>query len=757
MIDALRAKHDPHYKLSGKVEGLEKGISDQVSQIHKTISKSFVTQRKTLTRVLGLEKRVNHLEIQEATEQQAQENLDEVLSDIYGEKEVGGTKTKPKAKKKKKPKAKKSKISASAFKKGTSQESLEERVERIAQNKVDEVAADLHRQTSEYQETATGVDSETGEALSPEERKRRFKLKKGTISTSKFFDKDEPKALPGGQKGGRIVEISNSVTSIVETLKEDQKQDKKQQSWFRKTVERFKRRKKENKLEFKVFDGIKKTATKLLAPMKNAWSSFLGFIGKVILGRILFKILKWMGNKDNQGKLQSIIKFFEDWWPTMLAAYLLFGNAFGRMAVKMGVMVAKFAVRLVSKIIPQLIKGLAKMKIGKLLKNIPGGGKLAPLIQGGMMIGGGMLIENMMTGGDAQDFSGEFEGIQQEFKTGGFVSGPGGVDQVPARLTAGAFVMSKGAVQKYGANTLAAMNAAGGGTNKPTIMRGYEEGGSPQEIEEEDTTTKKQLTREDIVAATGPSLMVFMEQQNAAVDENPEAFNGIKLNLDRDGKMPNFGEFIMNQGEAEFNKGIAMLQNNEAVEPEIKEALLKKALLVRRQTLENPNFKGDIAFDINKDIPGTAANRLFLKAQADTTSAAARAGISAEDRARQMNRRGYVGGGLVQAASNIDAMRSSAVGSTKFSGSQLKNLLEEQKGIGGRSGASKKMEANITPRKTATVITPSEKKKVTVAYEEEKQKMSDKQNPEPSEQKIPHFDVMLYRSSPKIKLLGISV
>ena len=71
MIDALRAKHDPHYKLSGKVEGLEKGISDQVSQIHKTISKSFVTQRKTLTRVLGLEKRVNHLEIQEAAEEQA--------------------------------------------------------------------------------------------------------------------------------------------------------------------------------------------------------------------------------------------------------------------------------------------------------------------------------------------------------------------------------------------------------------------------------------------------------------------------------------------------------------------------------------------------------------------------------------------------------------------------------------------------------------------------------------------------------------
>ncbi len=67
-----------------------------------------------------------------------------------------------------------------------------------------------------------------------------------------------------------------------------------------------------------------------------------------------------------------------------------------------------------------------------------------------------------------------------EFGTGGFVSGPGGVDQVPAKLTAGEFVMSKGAVQKYGANTLAAMNAAGGGTNIPTLMGGkpgYEGGG----------------------------------------------------------------------------------------------------------------------------------------------------------------------------------------------------------------------------------------------------------------------------------------
>ena len=116
------------------------------------------------------------------------------------------------------------------------------------------------------------------------------KITQKKISPSKFFDKKEKKPDAEG-KGGAIVKIGNSVTSIVETLKEDQKQDKKQQSFLQKMAERFKRRKKENKLEFKVFDGLKKTATKLLAPMKNAWNEFLGFIGKVLLGRVLFKIL----------------------------------------------------------------------------------------------------------------------------------------------------------------------------------------------------------------------------------------------------------------------------------------------------------------------------------------------------------------------------------------------------------------------------------------------------------------------------------
>ena len=56
--------------------------------------------------------------------------------------------------------------------------------------------------------------------------------------------------------------------------------------------------------------------------------------------------------------------------------------------------------------------------------------------------------------------------------TEGEVDGPGGIDKVPAMLTDGEFVMSRGAVQKYGVGQLEAMNASGGGTNKPKMMNG---------------------------------------------------------------------------------------------------------------------------------------------------------------------------------------------------------------------------------------------------------------------------------------------
>ena len=83
MIDALRAKHDPHYQLAGKVESLGKDIPIQLTQLHKTLSKSFAMQRKTLTRVLGLEERVTQLEAQKEAIQDVVEDIEDVIESVY--------------------------------------------------------------------------------------------------------------------------------------------------------------------------------------------------------------------------------------------------------------------------------------------------------------------------------------------------------------------------------------------------------------------------------------------------------------------------------------------------------------------------------------------------------------------------------------------------------------------------------------------------------------------------------------------------
>ena len=480
----LEAKVDLNHNI---IHGIDLKLRD-LPKIHKTLSKSFGMQRKTLMRVLALEKKVAELEaIKEATKEALKEaskeaskkdskkaskkdskgalkealeeaskelskeklveevveeleqelgdeipaELDDVLDDIRGEgvkstpgdwdEEVDGdwdalkkkktptkkkplaTKKKPLAKKKKKPpfKAKKKKISTADLKKGTSQDipqtvpewflkleeqqkEKEERLERLEQNAEDVAAAEKHQQTDQFKETESGLDTETGEQLSPEERKRRFKLRKKNISTDKFFGREEKsveadttgasdlavikkdkvdpgKMIPHAEseesaaKGGDIVEIKQGVESIVDTLQAQYKEQLDAARDAKKDAEQAKRDKAEKGLEGAQWDGIKKAGQKVIKPFKSVWEKILGFLSTILFGRIAFKLWEWFSDPNNQAKVQSIIKFFKDWWPTLLTAYLLFGNAFGRFAVKMTVAVTRFTVNLLKKMIPKLL------------------------------------------------------------------------------------------------------------------------------------------------------------------------------------------------------------------------------------------------------------------------------------------------------------------------------------------------------------------------------------------------------------------
>ena len=265
--------------------------------------------------------------------------------------------------------------------------------------------------------------------------------------------------------------ISDNVSKIVETLRSmrDLSVDEAKEEKLR--LEDESREKKETSLEKSKFTVFKEVGSKILKPFQGIFGKILDFIKTVLLGKVLMEIVKWMGDKKNQKSLQNIFKFLKTFWPTLLAAYLLFGNSFGKMVVKITAKVAKFGVMIVKKLIPKLLAALAKLKAGKFLNLVKG--NKGKLITG--LLATGVTAYGISKMGDDDEEKGDED--TQEFKQGGFVSGPAGPDQVPARLTAGEFVMSKGAVEKYGANTLAAMNAAGGGTNIPTITNEYNDGG----------------------------------------------------------------------------------------------------------------------------------------------------------------------------------------------------------------------------------------------------------------------------------------
>ena len=133
------------------------------------------------------------------------------------------------------------------------------------------------------------------------------------------------------------------------------------------------------------------------------------------------------------------------------------------------------------------------------------------------------------------------------------------------------------------------------------------------------------------------------------IDSDPDFYGThTRIEMDRDGKMPNFGKTIANMGEWAFNESMNVVKANESMPEEAKKALLKKMKWIRKETLDNPNFKSDLAFDIKKEIPGTAANRLLQAAQKDTKNIAIKAGISPTEVARLWNRQGKSKGGLVK-------------------------------------------------------------------------------------------------------------
>ena len=366
-----------------------------------------------------------------------------------------------------------------------------------------------------------------------------FKVRKTKISVEKFLnrkkesDNEETKTL--GSKGGALVipkqqkinvnpveeekesnfdDILKGIDDILEVIKKDQNLEEKKANKERKKDEREKRSIRENKLE-KGESKIVKAAKKIIAPVKSILDKIIEFFATIFLGRVLFKLLDWFGDPENSKKIENIIRFLGDWWPALLGGFLIFGTGLGGLISGLTTGLALFTPKILALLANPIVAGTALFAAGALIpkmfpqtvedsadkqanESVEEKGKEQTIADlraqnenrnplqkfGDFITGAGAereeQIQRLETGKEKRyGFSGEIKEPPKEMNGGGKVKGESGIDKIPAMLTNGEFVMSTGAVQKYGLDTMMAMNAAGGGTNKPKIMNGmmYANGG----------------------------------------------------------------------------------------------------------------------------------------------------------------------------------------------------------------------------------------------------------------------------------------
>ena len=291
-----------------------------------------------------------------------------------------------------------------------------------------------------------------------------------------------------------LKDILKSVNSILATLKNQNKITKKQAERDRRDAEKAKRGAQEDDLEQsplkKFFDGAKKLAK----PAIGFFESIMQFIIKVLIGRLLVKILGWMGDPKNSKKMKAIMDFFRVTWPAFLAAFLAFkfglvgfiGNLIGT--------IGRFIPRIL-RLIPKMVKGLARLAMANPIATaavaVVAGTAIAAVAsnQEGTAVIKDPKDPDKSHADEIREYGGmtgaPISADMLGFSGGGKVPGSGpNKDTVPAMLTPGEFVMSRGAVQAYGADTLSSMNAMGGGTNMPSlsfnaggIVPGYNGGG----------------------------------------------------------------------------------------------------------------------------------------------------------------------------------------------------------------------------------------------------------------------------------------
>ena len=301
---------------------------------------------------------------------------------------------------------------------------------------------------------------------------QKWKPSSGVSEATKDVEQAPPQASPISEGLLAAVQsIDQSVGRIVQILRQSNKLEEDAIEDARIAGEEAQGKKAETGLE-KVLNVVKGAAEKVIAPVKSIFSSIFDFIKIIFMGRIGIRIFEWFSDPSNLEKVTAIFRFLKDWWPVLLAGIMAFmpallgpgGFILGTIALlAWGIPKIINAVKSIFGLGKNVDKELdvADKDADKDLKKQIKGLEAEVDKETGQLDTKTKPKELDKTPTPEQSTPKEQE--PQKMAKGGEVPGKGEGDTVPAMLTPGEFVLTKDAVNQFGVDTLAGMNAAAGG------------------------------------------------------------------------------------------------------------------------------------------------------------------------------------------------------------------------------------------------------------------------------------------------------
>jgi hypothetical protein len=311
---------------------------------------------------------------------------------------------------------------------------------------------------------------------------RKITILKNVIQAQQVATGAMLSSLSGGSVRGveeNIMDIRETMTSILETLKAQEKFEIEKFRDMQIRLENEKRRGREGFLERLNRSGmnvIKRGVNKVLSPVRNMFSTIIGFFAKLFLGKIMVSFLSFFSNPANVAIVNGIANFIGTFFPVIVA---------GIVAATVGIAALGIKMLGLANVLRAAAIGLG---LTSPLTNLVGlgiGGR-------GVGLGRGIKMPTMPNLGirkGASDFGSKFlfnikripmtplTSPIKGFNRGGVVPGSGNSDTVPAMLTPGEVVISKPAVDMFGLRNLLGLNRAAGSSSKPTMRGGVSHAG----------------------------------------------------------------------------------------------------------------------------------------------------------------------------------------------------------------------------------------------------------------------------------------